>query len=140
MRGDLPVGQDLLTYSPPGGTTLLPMTVAIDIRGVLTEEELQREPNAVNWNGHSYTRIRKKGTITLTSFRTSDSDMHVTVSLAGKAEAISGDGSAVIDDYHASDWQGGAYWLNNHSDLAWKLTLTPSETVTLTYEVTFYVR
>ena len=64
LRGDLPVGQDLLTYTPTGGSSLLPMTVAVNVRGTLAEEEVERQPNALQWNRSSYTLIRKKGTIT----------------------------------------------------------------------------
>lgn len=139
LRGELPVGQDLLTYAPPGGTSLLPVTVAVNIRGTLTEEEIERKTNVLNWGGHSYSLIRKKGTVTVTSFRSEASDMRVTVSLPGRAEEVSGDGAIVLDDHHPADWQGGGFWQNNHSELTWKLELAPGQTVELTYEVSFYV-
>jgi len=140
LRGNLPMGQDLLTYAPPGGTSLLPMTVAVNLRGTLAEEEIERKPNVLSWGGHSYSLIRKKGTITLTSFRDADSDMRVTVSLPGKADAVSGDGHIRIDDFHPGDWQGGGFWQNNHSELVWELNLKPGQTVEMTYTVSFYVR
>ena len=139
LRGNLPMGQDLLTYAPPGGTSLLPMTVAVNLRGTLAEEEIERKPNVLSWGGHSYSLIRKKGTITLTSFRDADSDMRVTVSLPGKADAVSGDGHIRIDDFHPADWQGGGFWQNNHSELVWELNLKPGQTVEMTYTVSFYV-
>jgi len=139
LRGHLPMGQDLLTYAPPGGTSLLPMTVAVNLRGTLVEEEIERKPNALTWDGHAYALIRKKGTITLTSYRDADSDMRVTVSLPGKAEAVSGDGKTRIDDFHPADWQQGAFWYNNHSEVVWELTLKPGQTVEMTYTVSFYV-
>jgi len=139
LRDTLPMGQDLLTYTSPGGTSLLPMTVAVNLRGTLREEEIQRKPNVLQWGGHSYSLIRKKGTVTLTSYRDADSDVRVTVSLPGKAEELSGDGQVRIDDFHPGDWQNGGFWQNNHSELGWDLTLKPGETVKLTYAVSFYV-
>jgi hypothetical protein len=139
LRGNLPMGQDLLTYAPPGGTSLLPMTVAVNLRGTLAEEEIERKPNVLNWGGHSYSLIRKKGTVTLTSYRDADSDMRVTVSLPGKADAVSGDGRVRIDDFHPGDWQDGGFWQNNHSELVWELNLKPGQTVEMTYTVSFYV-
>jgi len=139
LRGNLPMGQDLLTYAPPGGMSLLPMTVAVNLRGTLAEEEIERKPNVLSWGGHSYSLIRKKGTITLTSFRDADSDMRVTVSLPGKADAVSGDGHIRIDDFHPADWQSGGFWQNNHSELVWELNLKPGQTVEMTYTVSFYV-
>jgi hypothetical protein len=139
LRGNLPMGQDLLTYAPPGGTSLLPMTVAVNLRGTLAEEEIERKPNVLGWGGHSYSLISKKGTVTLTSFRDADSDVRVTVSLPGKADEVSGDGHIRIDDFHPGDWQGGGFWQNNHSELVWELNLKPGQTVEMTYTVSFYV-
>lgn len=139
MRGQLPMGQDLLTYAPPGGRSLLPMTVAINLRGTLREEEIERKPNVLRWGSHSYSQIRKKGTITLTSYREQASDMRIGVSLAGHAEKVSEDAEVSVDDFHPGDWHDGGFWMNNHSELAWDLTLKPGETRTLHYEVTFYV-
>ena len=139
LRDHLPMGQDLLTYAPPGGTSLLPMTVAVNLRGTLVEEEIERTPNALKWGSNSYSLIRKKGTITLTSFRDADSDVRVTVSLPGKAEAASGDGHIRMDDFHPGDWQEGGFWQNNHSELVWELTLKPGQTVEMTYTVSFCV-
>jgi len=139
LRGNLPMGQDLLTYAPPGGTSLLPMTVAVNLRGTLAEEEIERKPNVLSWGGHAYSLIRKQGTVTLTSFRDADSDVRVTVSLPGKADAVSGDGHIRIDDFHPADWQGGGFWQNNHSELVWELNLKPGQTVEMTYTVSFYV-
>ena len=139
LHGNLPMGQDLLTYAPPGGTSLLPMTVAVNLRGTLAEEEIERKPNVLQWGGHAYSLIRKKGTITLTSYRDADSDMRVTVSLPGKADEVSGDGHIRIDDFHPADWQGGGFWQNNHSELVWELNLKPGQTVEMTYTVSFYV-
>ena len=139
LRGNLPMGQDLLTYAPPGGTSLLPMTVAVNLRGTLAEEEIERKPNILNWGGHSYSLIRKKGTVTLTSYRDADSDVRVTISLPGKADEVSGDGHIRIDDFHPADWQDGGFWQNNHSELVWELNLKPGQTVEMTYTVSFYV-
>lgn len=139
LRGELPMGQDLLTYAPSGGTSLLPMTVAVNLRGTLHEEEVERKANALRWGSHSYSLIRKKGTITLTSFRQAKSNMRVTVSLPGKAGEVSGDGTARIDDFHPTDWHSGGFWQNNHSELVWELELDPGKTVKLTYHVSFYV-
>jgi len=139
LRDSLPMGQDLLTYTPPRGTSLLPMTVAVNLRGTLKEEEIERKPNVLNWGGHAYSLIRKRGIVTLTSYRDADSDVRVAVSLPGKAEKASSDGKVRIDDFHPGDWQNGGFWQNNHSEVVWDLTLKPGETAEFTYTVSFYV-
>ena len=141
LRGHLPLGQDLLTYTPPGGQCLLPVTVAMNVRGQYEEQELERTPNALKWNSHTYALIRKKGTVTLTNFREEASELRISIGVGGKADRISDDGQIRLDDYRSADWSGNAYGpVNNHSDVTWTLTLPPGETLALTFEFSFYVR
>ncbi len=140
LRGDLPVGQDLLAYTPPGARSLLPMTVAVNLRGELSEEEIERQPNALQWGGHSYSMIRKKGTITVTSHREAPSAMRIVARVAGKVTKADAQATVRIDDFHPADWQHGAVWQNNHSEVIWNLNLEPGESKTLSYQVMFYVR
>jgi hypothetical protein len=141
MHDNLPLGQDLLTYTSPGTRVLLPMTVAVDMRGSLQEEELNRQPNALHWSDHNWSKIRKSATVTVTNNRKEESAMRVTVSLGGLAERVSGNGTVRVNDYRRDDWYD--YWsndtINNHSDVSWQLTLEPGETKTLTFEFMFYV-
>jgi hypothetical protein len=44
LRGNLPLGQDLLVYTPPNGKARLPVTVAVDIRGSADEQETAARP------------------------------------------------------------------------------------------------
>ena len=142
LRGGLPMGQDLLTYTPPGGSTLLPMTVAVNLQGTLEEEEIERRPEALRRNGYTYQLIRKKGTIRLSSYATQARRMRVTAALPGKAGAVSDDATVHVEDCHPGEWSNGSnVWsVNNHSDVTWELTLQPGKVVELTYEVEFYVR
>ncbi len=139
LRREVPVGQDLLTYTPPGGRALLPVTVAVNLRGELSEEEIERQSNVLQWGGRSYSLIRKKGTITVTSYRDQPSAMRISAQVAGKVTRADHDATVRVDDFHPSDWQSGRVWQNNHSEVTWALTLKPGESVTLTYDVSFYV-
>lgn len=140
LKGDLPLGQDVLRYTSPGAKTLLPMTVAVDLRGRYEERELERRSNALSWSGDAYSLVLKQGTITVTSFRKEASPLRVTVSVGGKVEEASDAGRVLVNDLKAEDWSGGAYAVNNHSDVAWDLTLEPGQSKTLTYRFGFYVR
>ncbi len=139
LKNDVPLGQDILSYTPVGGKTLLPVTVAVDLQGKYEEKEVERKSNALNWSSRTFSLVRKQGILTLTSYRKEPSSARVTVSVGGKAEAADGDGKIVLNDMRADDWPGGAYSVNNHSDLSWDLTLAPGETKTLTYTFSFYV-
>jgi hypothetical protein len=140
MREHLPVGQDLITYTPSGGRAMVPLTIAVDLLGSVEEEEIARKPGAVRFNQTDYALVRKRGTVTLNSFRKEKSLMRVSLSMGGKAELASDAGKIKLNDWSPADWHGSSYReVNNHSDVSWELTLEPGEKRRLTYEVSFYV-
>jgi hypothetical protein len=98
LKGDVPLGQNLLTYTSAGGRTLLPMTVAVDLRGTWTEQELDRKGNVLAWSGVQYSQVLKKGSVTLTSRRKEPSLVRVTVGLGGRVERASHGGAIVLND------------------------------------------
>lgn len=140
LKGSLPLGQDTLLYTSPGAKTLLPMTVAVDLRGRYEERELERRSNALNWSSDTYSLVKKQGSVTITSYRREASLVRVTVSVGGRVEEASDQGKVLVNDLRAEDWAGGAYAVNNHSDVAWEFTLEPGQTRTLTTTFSFYVR
>ncbi|MHC4413973.1 MAG: hypothetical protein ACYS0G_01685 [Planctomycetota bacterium] len=140
LRSFLPLGQELLTYTPRGGRCLLPVTVAVDVRGTYEEEEIERVGNAVRWGGYQWARVRKKGAVTVTNYRKESIEALVAVDCGGKAESASDDGTIKIDGLRAEDWNGGGSAINNHSEMSWQVTLGPGETRTLTYTASYYVR
>jgi hypothetical protein len=141
MRENLPLGQDLLTYTPIGGCALLPLTVAVDMSNSAEEVEVSRKNDAVVFGGFSFAKITKKGTITITNFRKEKSVMRISMGTGGRVEEVSDDGKIKINDLQASDWQEYGYHVANpHSDISWDLTLEPGVTKVLSYTVTVYTR
>lgn len=141
MQGMLPIAQELLLYtSAGGGRTLLPLTVAVDVRAEYEEAEIARQPNALRWNGDTYILVSKRATLTLTNHRTEPIATRIRVSVGGLAEEASDSGRIDVDDFHRVDWAGShAGRVNNHSDVTWDLTLKPGESKTLTYGLKYYV-
>ena len=138
-RGGLPLGQELMTYTSVGGCTLLPITVAVDLRGTYAEEELARQPNALNWSGHSYGRIQKKASFTLANFREQPSTLRVRLSLGGRATKVGSNGMSRINDHRPDDWADQGYGaVNNHTDLTWELELPAGGNATLGCEFEFF--
>jgi len=134
MQGEQPVGQDLLPYTPAGGRSLLPLTVAVDVQAAHAEEVVERRPNALTVDGRTYTLVRKKGTITLKSFRAEKSPMVVTLDTGGKVEA---EGSKVVHgDSRPED--GVEPRVNGHATAKWEVTLEPKATKTFAYQVSVY--
>lgn len=141
LRGNVPLGQELMTYTPTGGKSLLPVTVAINMCGSVKEEEITRKENAMRWDGNNFALIRKKVTISVSNFRREKSVTRVSVSTGGKAEAASDGGVVKLNDSKPEDWQNGSWQgINNHSDVTWDLEMAPGEIRTLTFEVSFYIR
>ncbi|MGC4119678.1 MAG: hypothetical protein QM765_34925 [Myxococcales bacterium] len=121
MQGELPVGQDLLPYTPSGARSLLPLTVAVDLQSAHAEEVVERKPNAVSVDGRYYTLVRKKGSITLKSFRSERSPIVVTFDTGGKVEA---EGAKVVHgDWRPAD--GVEARVNGHANARWELDAGP---------------
>ncbi len=141
MKGNLPLGQDLLTYTPPGSKACVPVTIAVDLRATTDEEEVLRQNAALKVDGNEYALIKKKGTISLTSFRKEPSTMRISLSTGGKIDNVSDEGKIKINDFRPDDWDDQSYMRpNNHSDVTWEFTLDPGETKTLTYTLSSYIR
>jgi len=135
----IPIAQELLRYTPAGGKVLLPLTVAMDVRAELAEEELSREENALKRNGTSYTRVRAKSTISLTNSRKEVSNTRVKLSLGGRIEKTSDEAKVVVTGHNSTDWGNNDPGpVNNHSDLTWEVELKPGETRMLTVEFGYY--
>lgn len=140
LRDTLPLGQDPLTYTPMGGQTLLPITVAVNVRASLDEEETAREPNALKWSGSTYAQLTKRGTATVTNFHKETRRVRVALSMGGEITEASHDARIRHDSLRQGDWNGSAYQINKHSSVVWELDLEPGQTIELTYDVVFYVR
>ena len=141
MDRDLPIGQELFTYTSIGGKCQVPVTVAVDVRGTCAEEETAREIKAVHYNGSDYTRVTKKGTLRVTNYKKEAVALVVTCALGGNASKTSDDGRISVTDYDRRDWGGeipGNSALNGHSVIVWEFTLEPGKPKELTCEYAFY--
>lgn len=136
----IPIAQELLTYTSIGAKTLLPLTVAVDIRGKFDEEEVSRRD--VEFGGTSYKLIRVKGTATLTSSRAEVSEVRIRVENGGRALEASDRGQIAVRPHRPEDW-GGYRWdyrLNPHSQTTWTFALKPGESKVVTLEYDYYWR
>ena len=142
MRGNLPLGQDLLTYTPVGGTTLLPITVAVDVRGQYEERQVSIEPGATEWNGYSYARVTKRGLLRVTNYEKEAVSMRLRASSGGRVIGSEGSPVVALREFDPRDWQNSGYdnRLNAHSELTWNLTLEPGATREVWYEVEMFLR
>lgn len=130
LRGDLPVGQELLTYTSRGAAALLPVTVAVDVRGTYREEELAREPNALVWRRETWARVTKKAVVSLTNHRAEPSRVRVRLSTVGLVRSAAREG--VVRSLPSED-------VNTRGEVTWSLTLAPGESVALEAEYQTFI-
>jgi len=142
MDGWLPVAQELLTYTSIGAKNLLPLTVAVDIRGDYEEKELGRELRAIRFDGNDYVRISKRGTLKVTNYKKDSADLMISCQLGGNAVKASDGGKITVGDFVSEDWQNfrGNRALTGHSAIRWEVTLDPGESKELTCEYFYYLR
>jgi hypothetical protein len=139
MRGQVPQAQELLTFTPRGSSTLVPLTIAPDVRSLHEEVEVERKQDALQNHRGTFALIRKKGTLTLSNPRGEPTPMRVRLATGGKVEHVSGGGRVKVDDFRTEDWGDSRLAsVNSHSDVEWAVTLKPGERLTLTYEVSFW--
>jgi hypothetical protein len=143
MQGAMPLSQDLLTYtSANGGKVLVPVTVAIDVRGTYNEKEVGRDLNALQFDGDSYMRIRKSGELKITNYKNEDIDTVITCQFGGHCDSASDEGAVTMTDFVGSDWRDyrGHPAVNQHSTVRWTLRLKKGETKTRDVAYHYFTR
>jgi hypothetical protein len=142
VQGYLPIGQELLTYTPIGGKCQVPLTVAVDVRGSYEEAELNRKPNAATYHGDTYALITKKGTLRVTNYQKKPITLYLTCQLGGNASEASDGGQITLTDYQNADWQNvhAHPALTGHSTLRWDLQVEPGKTREVTCQYAYYIR
>jgi len=140
MNGALPVAQELMTYTSPGGTMQMPLTVAVDVRGTYAEEELARDPEGMRIDNTTYALIKKKGTLRITNHKKDAIDLLVACDFGGTCTEASDGSRIVLGDFSSADWKDSHVpaGLVGHSTIRWELKLKPGETKELTCQYQYY--
>jgi hypothetical protein len=142
FSGGRPVAQELLTYTPVGGTVRVPLTVAVDVRGAYDAKELARKMDALNFDGYKYAEIEEEGLLTVRSYKAVPVALEARLSVAGRVtEAIDG-GEVKIGLFRAEDWKHyrGSPAVNNSSDVLFRIPLGVGESAERRLRTTYYVR
>lgn len=90
------LAQTLMTYTPVGGTTLIDLGTAVDVRVELDEEETGRTTNAMQRGGYAYERISLAGRITATSRKAEPITLRVRRYVPGPVGELGAGGTAKI--------------------------------------------
>ncbi len=142
MQGRQPLAQELLTYTSPGDSVRVPVTVSVDTRGRFSGKETGRKLKALRWLGYEYARIDKEGKLKVTNRKKAAVGMEITCRLGGEVDKASDGGKITIGGFQAGDWQGyyGATAVNRHSTVVWRLRLDPGKTFSPTVKYHYFVR
>jgi len=129
------LGQDMLSFTPPGGTSLLKITQAVSINAEQNEVELSREPNAARFHGSTYDKITVEGTLRVTNYKDKPVQIKITKRVSGEVIAA-GDGAEVVKV------AGGLTRVNPSSKLSWDIEAEPGSdnAVEVKYQYSFYSR
>lgn len=142
LDGPQPLAQELLTYTSPGATTRLPITVAVDLRGDYEEEETGREFNALRWEDWSYAKISKLTTASLVNRKSEAVDFEIELHMPGSATKATEGAEIELRSFDASDWDNyrGHPVVNQHSVIRYRGTLEPGKKFELSIESHYFAR
>jgi len=142
MQGGQPLAQELLTYTSSKGSCRVPVTVAVDVRGSMNTEEIERELQAITWDGNRYAKIRQRAALEVTSFKHQPIPLEISLRFGGRAEQASDGGKITLAPYREDDWNQyrGSPAVNNSSTIRWTLNLEPAKTIRPTVDYHFYAR
>lgn len=156
IRGGEVLAQGLVTYTPPGGSTDLPMTTAVDVPARKSDLETKHTANALEENGTWYSRIDLTGKIALTSHRSQPTDIEVTRYVLGTVDRVDHEGKAEkVNTIENGEFLGAtdtpAWWSwynwpgwwssrNGIGQVTWKISLAPEKSVDLTYDWHYFWR
>ncbi len=124
VSGSLPVAQDVLKYTPPGGLSTLKLTVATDVRADQSQTEESRKPLVIH--GFSCDEVTVSGRLTLRSWKDRPIRVLVTKHVVGEVLQTDSGGKVerVVRRLSA---------LNPTSEISWDLELKPGEDRELSY-------
>jgi hypothetical protein len=120
------LAQDLLKYTPAGGTVDVKLSKAIDIVMRNAEEESQRNDSYKKINSNMYSRVVIKGSVTISNLQNKEVTVNVKKILSGSVLTQSDNGKATRT--------GMGYDNNPSSMIAWEIKMPVNGKKILNYE------
>jgi hypothetical protein len=126
-----PIGQDNIQYTPAGGSAELHLARGIGVHVEKREAEVKRG-SPVMIGKTSFIPVTLAGTLTVTNYRKTDAELHITKTLRGRVSDLADGGS--IKDTQILNGEPNAV-----NDVEWKLSIAPGVTKTIHYTVMVYM-
>ncbi len=129
------LGQDMLNFTPPSGTSVLKITQAISIDAQQNEVEVDRIRNAEKFHGSTYDRVTVEGTLSITNYKDETVTIKINKAVSGEVESADG-GPEVVK------LASGLRRVNPRSKLTWEAEVPPGreQAVKIVYRYSFYAR
>jgi hypothetical protein len=124
LNGTLPVAQDTLNYTPPGGRSFLKLTVATDVRAEQTQIETARKQLSIA--GHNYDEVTVAGKLKLTNGKSKEIAILTRKSLVGEVLESSDGRVAKVARTLTS--------VNPSSEIEWEFKLPTGQSRELSYQ------
>lgn len=125
VNGSMPVAQDVLKYTPPGGKNTLKLTVATNVRAEKAETEASREMVKIGY--HEYDDIKVDGTLTVKNMKDETIQVNIKKELKGVVLEAGQDGKVTKTATKLAA-------VNPQSVLEWEFDLAPGAEKELTYK------
>ncbi len=126
------LGQDMMSYTTAGAEATVRVSKALDIHAESAEEETARDRGVLKIEGRpAFDKVTMKGTIEIKNRKQKNVDLVVTKSTTGEVTSA---GEGTVRKVPA-----GLRQVNPVSEVTWKPTLKPGETLRLEYTYQVYV-
>lgn len=147
VRDGRALAQGMMAYTPVNATCDLELTIAVDVRAKKNDIEIERVPNAMNWNNVNLARINLAGTVSLTNTRDRPIEIEVVRHVLGHVDTADAGGEAEQTNAPEDAWQfttppdwyrwysWPSWWhrVNGLGRIRWEIRLEPGETRELNY-------
>ena len=129
-KGGRLLGQDTVHYTPPGQSTDLRITQALNVRAEQNEYEINRQREAARYYGRRYDLVTFKGELAVENLTGRAITLQITKTITGELQKADGDPESVK--------LGAALRaVNPQTKLTWTLEVEPGEDKGRTLEYTF---
>ena len=115
-----PMGQDLLAFTPVGGSAILKVTPATEIIGEHQQDEKSRQRQAIRIEGAEYDLVTVDGSIRLRNTKKEPAVVCVTRRTDGEIVSASDDGKISREGLELQA-------VNPHSVISWEVTVPPGD-------------
>ena len=153
LREGVLIAQGMTRYTASGAAGDVELTAAVDIAVRQDDEETERTPRAMNWNGSDYARSDLLGRVRITNHKKQAVALEITRSVLGHMGEVSHDGRVAHLGRHEGglaaglpfwwSWHNWPHWwyhLNAIGRATWQVELDAGKDAELSYRWHYFWR